>query len=88
MGTANDKGVDVCGTDPLRINPNEQVDFVIDALDGKAFQTMRARAALAGYSLYEAGGGFMLCRHDLMLAAHCLGCVGDLLGVQKSGGAL
>jgi len=88
MTTANDKGVDVYGTDPLRTNQNGQCDFATDAPGGKVFQTTRARAALAGYSLYEAGGRFMLCRDDMVVAAPCLRCVGDLLNIQKSGGAL
>jgi hypothetical protein len=87
MTTTNDKGVDVCSIGPLRTNQNEHYDFATDAPGGKAFQTMRARAALAGFSLFETDRGFMLCRYDLVVAAPCLRCVDDVLATQKFGGA-
>ena len=80
------EGAGVCGTAPLTTNQNQHFNFATDPLGSKAFQTMRARAALAGFSLFEASSGFLLCRHDMTVAAPCLRCVGDVL--RRVGGPI
>ena len=58
----------------------DSLDSAAATADGKAFATMKARAAQAGCVLHElAGGGYLLCRWGLTKELSCLRAVGDLL---------
>jgi hypothetical protein len=86
MTTTNDKGVDVCGTDPPRTNQNEHREFATDTFAGKALKAMRPRAGLCGCTLPKfADGAYLLGGRGEITAVPCLLPVCDLL--RQIGGA-
>ena len=76
----NDKGVSDCSANPLKDYQNRHAYFAEDAGNRKALATMRARAALCGWTLHEmADGTYLLGRWNYSRAVPCLRAVGDLL---------
>jgi hypothetical protein len=79
MNCQNGKGVSVTSANSLKTYQDEQSDFASDEANGKAFASMRARAALCGCTLHELSDGYLVGRWGCSKAMPCLRSVGDLL---------
>ena len=79
MSRPNDEGQRANAV-PQVPNQNQQPHFAFDGDDSKALATMKARAALCGFTLYElSDGAYLVGKWNYSRAVPCLRAVGDML---------